>query len=293
MTVNLRRPFDAGGLQRNFYATSSCGVCGKASIDQIESPARRSPSGPAVPARRSARCPSILRDRQRVFDRTGGLHAAGLFDAGRRAARLREDVGRHNALDKLIGKRLLEGEAPLSELHRAGVRPRQLRAGAEGGGRRHPGAVRDLGARPAWRSRPRAPRRDAGRVPARRPPERLRARRCASLVGAPHDSTRRRAGRGARDLARSARGSRLEAPLAAEASPLDAALGRVLADDLRARGQPAAPLRRHGRLRRVARRDGRGALAPGRRPRSTPASRRRRFDAVVPVEVAAAVATRS
>jgi FdhD protein len=103
VTVNLRRPFDDGGLQRNFYATSSCGVCGKASIDQIEIACAPIAEGFAVPSALLGTLPDILRDRQRVFDRTGGLHAAGLFDGTGQLLDLREDVGRHNALDKVIG----------------------------------------------------------------------------------------------------------------------------------------------------------------------------------------------
>ncbi len=116
VTVNLRRPFDDGGLQRNFYATSSCGVCGKASIDQIEIICAPIPAGFEVPSSLLGTLPDILRDRQRVFDRTGGLHAAGLFDRDGQLVDLREDVGRHNALDKLIGKRLLDEQVPLSDM---------------------------------------------------------------------------------------------------------------------------------------------------------------------------------
>ncbi|MDX6377006.1 MAG: FdhD protein [Gaiellaceae bacterium] len=115
VTVNLRRPFDDGGLQRNFYATSSCGVCGKASIDQIEITCAPIPEGFAVPAALLGTLPNTLRERQAVFERTGGLHAAGLFDGDGKLLDLREDVGRHNALDKLIGTRLLAERVPLSD----------------------------------------------------------------------------------------------------------------------------------------------------------------------------------
>ena len=123
VTVHLRRPFDDGGLQRNFYATSSCGVCGKASIDQIEITCAPIPAGFAVPSSLLGTLPGILRERQRVFDRTGGLHAAGLFDGAGQLLDLREDVGRHNALDKLIGSRLLAERVPVASNSPAACSP--------------------------------------------------------------------------------------------------------------------------------------------------------------------------
>jgi FdhD protein len=109
-------PVDFKRLERNFYVTSSCGVCGKASIDSV-----------AVQGQYDLRAaefqmtgatlggiPAALKTQQAVFEQTGGLHASGLFDAGGKILALREDVGRHNALDKLIGGALLRGEVPLS-----------------------------------------------------------------------------------------------------------------------------------------------------------------------------------
>jgi FdhD protein len=115
LTVDLRRPFDGSRLQRNFYATSSCGVCGKASIEQIA--VQCAPLGPGPTVRRETlfALPELLRDRQRVFESTGGLHATGLFSADGGLRSLREDVGRHNAMDKLVGERFLDGKWPLSE----------------------------------------------------------------------------------------------------------------------------------------------------------------------------------
>lgn len=107
-------PFDPAALQRNFYSTSSCGVCGKASIDAVAGPACPAARGEAVvPAEVLLGLPDTLRSAQAVFERTGGLHAAGLFTAAGSLLRIREDVGRHNALDKLIGAALLADEIPL------------------------------------------------------------------------------------------------------------------------------------------------------------------------------------
>jgi FdhD protein len=101
---------------RNFYTTSSCGVCGKASIDAIRTRSRFAVAADpvAVPARTLAELPDRLRAAQRTFDRTGGLHAAGLFTAAGELVVLREDVGRHNALDKVIGWAVREGRLPLA-----------------------------------------------------------------------------------------------------------------------------------------------------------------------------------
>lgn len=112
VTVRLRRPFDASALQRNFYATSSCGVCGKAAIDQVEVACAPIPPGPAVSAATVAALPEALRTAQEVFEETGGLHAAGMFTQDGRLLAVREDVGRHNAMDKLLGAAFLEGTLP-------------------------------------------------------------------------------------------------------------------------------------------------------------------------------------
>ncbi len=102
------------GWQRNFYATSSCGVCGKASIDAVRQAAAPVTHGPSVSGDVLLGLPDALRGAQRVFDRTGGLHAAGLFDPGGRLEVLREDVGRHNAVDKVIGRAAQDGRLPLA-----------------------------------------------------------------------------------------------------------------------------------------------------------------------------------
>lgn len=113
--VSLNGPFDGSALKRNFFATSSCGVCGKATLDQVAVRCATIGDGPTVARSTIVGLPETLRKAQAVFDQTGGLHAAGLFDTDGRLLYPREDVGRHNAVDKLIGRALLDGEVPLSE----------------------------------------------------------------------------------------------------------------------------------------------------------------------------------
>ncbi|SJZ85705.1 FdhD protein [Marinactinospora thermotolerans DSM 45154] len=104
-------------LERNFYTTSSCGLCGKASLDAVRSTAHFSVAEDQVrfPVATLAALPDRLREAQRVFDRTGGLHAAGLFTPDGEMLAIREDVGRHNAVDKLVGWAVREDRLPLRE----------------------------------------------------------------------------------------------------------------------------------------------------------------------------------
>jgi len=111
----------AGPLQRDpgarrFYTTSSCGVCGKGALEEVAAAAGAAPAlppGPRVPRALLADLPGRLRTDQPAFARTGGLHATGLFDAGGELLLVREDVGRHNAMDKVVGRALLDGLLPL------------------------------------------------------------------------------------------------------------------------------------------------------------------------------------
>ncbi len=114
--VRLHRPFDASTVpERHFVATASCGICGKASLDEVAVRCDPIPAGPVVSRNVILALPARLREGQAVFERTGGLHAAGLFDPAGGLLALREDVGRHNALDKLVGWAVLAGLAPLNE----------------------------------------------------------------------------------------------------------------------------------------------------------------------------------
>jgi FdhD protein len=115
VSITLHRPFDFDLLKRNFYATSSCGVCGKAALDDIEVRCAPVAEGTRVPAETLLGLPTALRRAQKVFERTGGLHAAGLFDPAGKLVSIREDVGRHNAVDKVVGEQVLAGNVPLAD----------------------------------------------------------------------------------------------------------------------------------------------------------------------------------
>ncbi|MDP6795184.1 MAG: formate dehydrogenase accessory sulfurtransferase FdhD [Verrucomicrobiota bacterium] len=105
---------DLAKLRRNVYASSSCGLCGKASIESVHGhfPPLAKPK-PLAAAETLLQLPARLRAGQETFDKTGGLHAAGVFDADGKLLTLREDVGRHNAVDKALGRSMLDGDFPL------------------------------------------------------------------------------------------------------------------------------------------------------------------------------------
>ena len=114
-TVDVEGEVDLGRLQRNFYTSSSCGVCGKGALEAVAVEAPRVESRVRVARGFVAELPERLRQAQPAFAATGGLHATGLFDASGELLCLREDVGRHNAMDKVIGWAFAEARLPLAE----------------------------------------------------------------------------------------------------------------------------------------------------------------------------------
>jgi FdhD protein len=115
VTVRVRAPV-AARPERSFAVNASCGICGKATLDDVEQRVRRVEAGPVVARSVLAALPARLRAAQQVFDATGGLHAAGVFDAGGALLVSREDVGRHNALDKVVGHGFLERRLPWDDV---------------------------------------------------------------------------------------------------------------------------------------------------------------------------------
>jgi FdhD protein len=117
VTVDLRGPMpDTATLDRNFYSNSGCGVCGKASLDQLAiTGVPPLGEGPKVSSELILSLPGRLSGGQKLFAKTGGVHAAALFDAEGDLLAVREDVGRHNALDKLVGWALLQDRLPLTD----------------------------------------------------------------------------------------------------------------------------------------------------------------------------------
>jgi FdhD protein len=113
--VEVAGDFDIESVRRNFYTSSSCGVCGKGALEAVAVSAPRVESELSVTLPLIASLPNRLRDEQATFAATGGLHAAGLFDVRGALVCVREDVGRHNALDKVIGRAFEEGMLPLGD----------------------------------------------------------------------------------------------------------------------------------------------------------------------------------
>jgi FdhD protein len=114
VTVALRRPVVVDAPERRFAANASCGLCGKTTLDEVEQHCAPVAAGPVVARSTVVTLPRALRDAQKVFDTTGGLHAAGAFTSTGALVALREDVGRHNAVDKLAGHAVLARRLPLS-----------------------------------------------------------------------------------------------------------------------------------------------------------------------------------
>ena len=115
-TIEVEAPgFDPARVARSFYTSSSCGVCGKGALEAVAVEAPRVESRLQADAALLAALPDRLREAQPAFAATGGLHATGLFDAAGELFCLREDVGRHNAMDKVIGRAFLDGRLPLGD----------------------------------------------------------------------------------------------------------------------------------------------------------------------------------
>jgi FdhD protein len=112
-TVEVDGPLERDPGRRRFYTTSSCGVCGKGALEEVAVASAPLPAGPRLARSLLVRLPDLLE--QPTFERTGGLHATGLFDPDGKLLLVREDVGRHNAMDKVIGRALLDGIVPLGK----------------------------------------------------------------------------------------------------------------------------------------------------------------------------------
>ena len=118
ITVTVAGPLDLRRLERHFYTSSSCGVCGKTSLEslRINREIYLDATRPRHAVEFLVQAPQIVREKQSIFERTGGLHAAALFDQERNLIRVCEDIGRHNAVDKLVGAELLAGRTDFSDL---------------------------------------------------------------------------------------------------------------------------------------------------------------------------------
>ena len=145
---------DALAARRQVVANSSCGVCGRQTIESLRADLAPVAERMVMPTRSSARCPSGCGPRRPLFDATGGLHAAGLFDRARRARRTSaEDVGRHNAVDKVIGRMLLRGRAAAGGARCCASAGARRSKSSRRPGARHSDRRRRCRRRRAWRSR--------------------------------------------------------------------------------------------------------------------------------------------
>jgi FdhD protein len=116
VTLSAEATFDPARFDRHFVSSSSCGICGKASIDAVRARELDRPNSAfSVSPELLTRLPEVLHAGQHVFGRTGGLHAAALFDANGGLGLIREDIGRHNAVDKVVGRALVDGHVPLGD----------------------------------------------------------------------------------------------------------------------------------------------------------------------------------
>ncbi|MGH2929026.1 MAG: formate dehydrogenase accessory sulfurtransferase FdhD, partial [Solirubrobacteraceae bacterium] len=114
VTVTSERPVEVGARRRQVTVSASCGVCGTATLEQLQDRCPPVPPGDKIAAELLTTFPARLRERQRIFTQTGGLHAAGLFDTAGSVLAVREDVGRHNAVDKLVGWAAMQHRLPLA-----------------------------------------------------------------------------------------------------------------------------------------------------------------------------------
>ena len=187
--VDVAGPLAREPGTRRFYTTSSCGVCGKGALEEVAVHSPPVPAGPIVARDLLAALPERLE--QPEFARTGGLHATGLFDSAGTLVLAREDVGRHNAMDKVIGRSLLDGATPLARPRAVRERAPVLRARAEGRRRRRPDPRRRRRAHLPGDRAGRRPRAHPVWVRPRRPAQRLRPtragrRHCLGITYGPH-----------------------------------------------------------------------------------------------------------
>ena len=169
-------PERVAGTRRGTLTAAACGVCGRLTIDDLIARCAPVADDARIEATALARFIRSMRDRQALFARTGGVHAAALFAAagtGDAPLFVREDVGRHNAVDKLVGALIFARALPGRWSRADRQWPHQLRDRAEGGGRGHPDRRQRVGAKLAGNRSRGAHERHAGRVPARRVDERL------------------------------------------------------------------------------------------------------------------------